>query len=89
MPIQKFGGTYEVTRAVPADQFGKPFTNPPSVVDQDNLNLYKFTLDTDRITYKFPVPGDYAHGDFRFFVIWTNDGGIDDNGKNVKWQIDY
>lgn len=21
--------------------------------------------------------------------MWTNDGGVDDNGKNAKWQVDY
>ncbi len=38
---------------------------------------------------KLPVPYDYASGDLAFLVVWTNDGGADDNGKDAKWQIDY
>lgn len=84
-----FGGTYSKTVSVPAEEFGRPNTNPPTVVDQDNLTLYSFTLNTDRVTYKFPIPTDYDSGSFEFWVVWTNDGGVDDNGKDVKWQLDY
>ena len=84
-----FGGTYTKTISIPAEEFGRPFTNPPTVVDQGNLTLYAFTLNTDHMTFKFPVPSDYDSGGLSFFVIWTNDGGIDDNGRNVKWQISY
>ena len=87
--ISLFGGTYEKTVAVPAEEFGKPYTNPPTVVNEVNLTLYRFTLNTDKMTYKFPVPSDYAEGDMKFYIIWTNDGGTDDKGKNVKWQLDY
>ena len=64
-----------VVKTVPmgADEFGRPNTNPPTVVDQDNLTLYSFTLNTDKLTIKFPVPWDYASGDLTFSVIWTND----------------
>lgn len=82
-------GTYVKTISIPADEFGKPKTDPPEIVDQGNTTLYSFTLNTDRMTYKFPVPSDYAGGDMKFFSVWTNDGGGDDNGKNVKWQLDY
>ena len=75
--------------SLPADEFGKPFTDPPGVVDIDNVTLYEFTLNTDKMTYKFPVPLDYDSGDMTFFVVWTNDGDTDDNGKDVKWQLDY
>lgn len=79
------------TKTVPmsADAFGRPNANPPGIVDQDNLTLYTFTLNTDKLTINFPVPWDYASGDIIFNVIWTNDGGVDDNGKFVKWQLDY
>lgn len=72
-----------------SDAFGRPNTNPPNIVDQDNLTLYSFTLNTDSLTVKFPVLWDYVSGDIVFNVIWTNDGGVDDNGKFAKWQIDY
>lgn len=87
--VSLFGGTYSKTFAIDADEFGRPFTNPPDVVDQDNLTLYSFTLNTDKMTYKFPVPTDYDSGAFEFMVVWTNDGGVDDNGLAVKWQLDY
>lgn len=83
------GGTVVKTVSMSADEFGRPNTNPPEIVDQDNLTLYSFTLNTDKLTLKFPAPYDYDSGDIEFQVIWTNDGGTDDNGKNVKWQIDY
>ena len=77
------------TLSIAADAFGRPNTNPPSIVDQDNLTLYAFTLNTDSMTLKFPIPWDYASGDITFNVTWTNDGGVDDNGRFVKWQLDY
>lgn len=83
------GGTFQKTVSIPTESFGKPITDPPIVVDQDNLTLYRFTLDADKVTYKFPVPSDYDSGALEFWVVWTNDGDTDDNGKNVKWQLDY
>lgn len=80
---------YDDIVSVPAEELGRPNLNPPTVVDQDNLTLYAFTVDTDKMTFKLPVPQQYNSGDLEFWVIWTNDGGIDDNGRNVKWQIDY
>ena len=77
------------TIPIEADVFGRPNTNPPIVVDIDNLTLYAFTLNTDKMTLKFPVPWDYVSGDIIFNVYWTNDGGVDDNGKFAKWQLDY
>ena len=75
--------------SVPADAFGRPNLNPPTVVDVDNVTLYSFVLNTDKVTFKLPVPYDYRSGDFEFWVVWTNDGGADDDGRNVKWQLDY
>ena len=74
---------------LPADQFGKPQTDPPAIVDQDNVTLYAFTVDADKATIKFPTPINYVSGPLDFSVAWTNDGGVDDNGKNVKVQLDY
>ena len=82
-------GTFSKKVSIPAEEFGKPNTNPPGIVDQDNLTLYNFTLDTDQVTYKFPVPNDYAGGPIDFSILWTNDGGVDDNGLAAKWQLDY
>jgi len=82
-------GTFSKEVMVPIDVFGRPSTNPPSVIDHDNLTLYSFTPDTDALTYKFPIPTDYAGGNIDFAVVWTNDGGVDDNGKAAKWQLDY
>lgn len=87
--ISLFGGTFQRTVSIPSDQLGRPNINPPTVVDQDNLTLYSFTLNTDKMTYKFPIPSDYDSGPFLFKAVWTNDGGIDDNGRNVKWQLSY
>ena len=77
------------TISLAADAFGRPNTDPPGIVDQDNLTLYAFTLNTDSMTLKLPVPWDYVSGDLVFNVFWTNDGGVDDNGKFAKWQLDY
>ncbi len=82
-------GTYSKDVDLPGDNFGLPNVNPPAVVDQDNITLYAFTVDTDKMTLKFEIPPDYGGGDIEIFVMWTNDGGVDDNGKNANWQLDY
>jgi len=87
--ISIIGGTYTKDITLAAGVFGKPNTNPPAVIDQDNLTLYSFTVNTDSITIKWEIPRDYDSGDITIAIEWTNDGGVDDNGKNVKWQIDY
>jgi len=83
------GGTYTKRLSIGADAFGKPAANVPTVVDQDNITLYAFTVNTDLMTYKMPVPADYASGDLLITAIWTNDGGVDDLNKNVRAQMDY
>jgi len=83
------GGYYTKTVSISSDEFGRPNVNPPTIVEQGNIILYSFTVDTDKIFFKYPIPSDYAEGSLDFFAVWTNDGGVDDNGKNVKWQIDY
>ncbi|GAH49399.1 unnamed protein product, partial [marine sediment metagenome] len=82
-------GAFSKTVSIPAEEFGLPFTDPPDIVDQDNLSLYSFVVNTDKLTHKFPIPSDYAGGDITFWLVWTNDGGEDDNGKAVKWRLDY
>lgn len=68
---------------------GRPNVSPPNIVIQDNIELLAFTVGTDRIFYDWDVPADYAGGDLQIQVEWTNDGGVDDNGLDVKVQIDY
>ena len=76
-------------QSIPAEELGLPNTNPPVVVDQDNLTLLEFDVGTDRIMVKIPIPYDFAAGPIELNVVWTNDGGVDDLGKNVRWQFDY
>jgi hypothetical protein len=83
------GAAYTKTENIPADELGKPAANNPTVVDQANLTLYSFTVNTDFMTYKLTVPSDYASGGLKFNVVWTNDGGVDDLNKNVRAQFDY
>jgi len=87
--ISLFGDTFTKTVYTRAEEFGRPNANPPSIVDQDNLTLYSFTLNTDKLTIKIRIPEEYHDGAILFFVVWTNDGGTDDNGRTVKWQFDY
>jgi len=80
----------EILLSIEAEAFGRPAANTPTVVDQDNLTLYSFTLNTDFMTYKFPVPWELVSGEnIQINAVWTNDGGVDDNAKEVKVQIDY
>ena len=80
----------EILLSIEAEAFGRPAANTPTVVDQDNLTLYRFTVNTDFMTYKLPVPWELVTGeDIQINAVWTNDGGVDDNGKEVKVRIDY
>jgi len=83
------GATYTNTVSIAADELGKPAANNPNVIDQDNLTLYSFTVNTDFMTYKLPVPSDYGSGGLKFNVVWTNDGNVNDLNKNVRAQFDY
>ena len=83
------GALITKTVSIGADELGKPAANNPTVVDKDNVTLYSFAVDTDFMTYKLPVPSDYATGGLKFKAVWTNDGGADDDGDNVKVQFDY
>lgn len=83
------GPTYVKTVSIPAEEMGRGAANNPGVVDQSNLTLYSFTLNTDFLTYNLPIPSDYALGGLKLKVVWTNDGGADDNAKYVKTQFNY
>ena len=72
-----------------AAALGRPNTNPPDIIQQDNTEMLAFTVGTDQIYYGWEVPSDYAGGDLTVQAHWTNDGGVDDNGLDVKLQIDY
>ena len=81
--------TYERLDVIPVEALGRPPTNPPTVVIQDNLTLLSFTLNTERVAFKFPLPADYVSGPLSVACVWTNDGGTDDNGRNVRWQMSF
>jgi len=83
------GATYTKTESIPADAMGRGAANNPTVVDINNVTVYEFTINTDFLTYKLPVPSDYASGGLKFNAVWTNDGGVDDLNKNVRAQFDY
>jgi len=90
--MQEYKATEQgtITESVPAEALGRPNTNPPTVVDQANLRLLAFTLNTDSVSIKMPVPWDLVSGeDIKLCAVWTNDGGVDDNTKDVKAQFDY
>lgn len=91
-PWENRGGAEDVYlkyMSINVESLGLPNTNPPVVVDQDNLRLLRFTLNTDSVSVKLPKPVDYVSGALNFSVYWTNDGGVDDNGKTVKAQMSY
>jgi len=88
IPAALDGYHYEIV-SYDVQNLGKNPTNPPVIVIIDNCALWKFTVDTDKVHSTFPVPGDYWGLDIDFYVVWTNDGGVDDNTKNVTWQINY
>jgi len=68
---------------------GKKQVGPPEIVIQDNTKMLAFTLNIDDFFYHWAVPEDFAGGDLTVNFMWTNDGGVDDNGKDVKVQLDY
>lgn len=68
---------------------GKPGVGKPDIVTQDNAKMLAFTVNTDEFFYEWAVPDDYAGGGLEIRVHWTNDGGVDDNGKNIKFQLSY
>lgn len=91
-PRRSYGGDdvyYLKNISLPIESLGRPNTNPPTVVDVGNLRLLEFTLNTDSVSAKISRPNDWVTGNLGVYVVWTNDGGVDDNGKAVKIQLDY
>jgi len=81
--------TYTKVIHIPSLELSRPNTNPPAIVQQDNIMLMAFSVDTDVLYYTWLKPTDYAGGDVNIAFGWTNDGGTDDNGLNVKARLDY
>jgi len=71
-----------------ASELGKNVTNPPVVDHFGICKVLKFTVNTDKISYKFLIPDDYASGDLLIHINWTRSTtGTDESGKTVKWQV--
>ena len=88
--IKQVDITRSHTEHVQAGKFGRPNVNPPAVVTVDNALLLEFDVDTDIVHYKWELSEHYVPGtDLLIAFHWTNDTGVDDNGKNVKIQVDY
>ncbi len=84
----------DITRShyehIQAGKFGRPNTNPPDIVTVDNALLLEFDVNTDIVHYKWEVSEHYVTGtDLTINFHWTNDTGVDDNGKNVKIELYY
>ncbi len=90
MWIKEIDAYLSHTEHIPAGTFGRPNTNPPEVVTVDNSLLLEFDVNTDIVHYEWEVPEHYVPGsDLVIMFHWTNDTGVDDNGKNIKLQISY
>jgi len=87
-----FTGTGSITKTV---QMGLEHATlgvgvPPTLVGQDDTGMLEFTVDNDYIYFNIEIPEDYAgSGGLDFRVVWTNDGGVDDNTKAVKVELSY
>ena len=81
-------GTRLIHKHWTASELGKNVTNPPVVVHFGITKVLKFTVNTDKASYKFLVPDDYASGDFLIHINWTRSTtGSDESTKTVKWQV--
>ncbi len=90
VPMWVSAVTRSHTEHIQAGAFGRPNTNPPDIVTVDNALLLEFDVDTDIVHYKWEVSEHYVVGtDLAINFHWTNDTGVDDNGKNVKIQLEY
>ena len=75
---------------IDAIALGKNVTNPPADDFIDNVFILKFTVGTDKVHKNIHKPSDYqGELGLNFSYIWTNDGGVDDQNKDVKGQIAY
>jgi len=73
---------------IPASELGRNVTNPPIVNSYGICKVAEFTVDTDKVKYKWLVPTNYASGDITVHVNWTRSTtGDDESAETVKWQI--
>ncbi len=88
--LVKVTATYTRHLTLEASNLGNPSANPPIGVIQDNVELKRFTLNTDQIFLNFDLTeNEYASGDLVIELEWTNDGNVNDETKEVRWQIDF
>jgi len=81
-------GTRTAHKHWTASELGKNKTDPPAVDHFGICKVIKFTVNTDKASYKFLVPDDYASGNFTIHINWTRSTtGSNESGKTVKWQV--
>ena len=83
-------GRYTHREHLGVGTFRIPAAGAPANNVQDNTAMLGFNQnDTEDAYTSWEVPSRYAGGDLGVQMHWTNDGGIDDNGKNVRWEVNY
>ena len=86
----KSSATYTKQVHIGVGTFKIPAAGAPNVQVQDNTVMFSFNQnDTEDAYLSWRVASDYAGGDLTISIHWTNDGGTDDNGKNVLWEVNY
>ena len=82
--------TYTQRLHVGIGTFKIPAAGAPDVFVQDNTVMLSFNPNGTEDSYiSWEIPPDYAGGDLEVLLHWTNDGGVDDNGKNIRLQLNY
>jgi len=82
--------TGTVVENIDVTALGKNPTNPPAEGFIDNVYVMVFTVGTDKVHKNLVKPASYqGTGGLKISYVWTNDGGVDDEDKNVKGQITY
>jgi len=89
--IKDVGATYTKHEHIDLGLFKIPAAATPNIVAQDNAIIFFFNQNgSEHVHLRWPKGArNYAGGDLKIFAHWTNDGGVDDNGKNVRWEISY
>ena len=81
-------GTYTEHIHITSSELGKNVTNPPVVDHYGITKVAEFTVNTDKVSYKYLIPLTYASGDLSIHLNWTRSTtGGDESGKTVKWQV--
>ena len=71
-----------------ASNLGKNVTHPPVVDHYGITKVLKFTVNTDKVSYKWLIPDDYASGDLTLHINWTRSTtGTDESTDTVNWQV--